>query len=64
MFSPSFGDNLSEDPHSVVIAHVLKVYVIHLVGWTTKYAINSYLMTKHLLLIFLSQKYYFEGLHF
>lgn len=27
---PSFGNNLSEDPHSVVIAHVLKIHIIYL----------------------------------
>lgn len=32
MFLPGFGNNLSEDPHSVVIAHVLKVHIIHLVS--------------------------------
>lgn len=29
---PSFGNDLSEDPHRVIVAHVLKVHIIHLVG--------------------------------
>lgn len=38
---PSFGNNLSEDPHSVVIAHVLKVHIIHLVSRQKKRNILS-----------------------
>lgn len=32
---PCFGHDLSEDPHGVVVAHVLKVHVVHLVVTTT-----------------------------
>ena len=32
VFLPSFGHDLSEYPDRVVVAHVLKVHIVHLVG--------------------------------
>lgn len=32
MFLPRFGNNLSEDPHSIVVAHVFKVHIVYLMG--------------------------------
>lgn len=34
---PRFGNNLSEDPHSVVVAHVFKIDIVHLFGMKIRY---------------------------
>lgn len=63
MFLPSFGNNLSEDPHSVVIAHVLKVYIIHLVGGQRNIKLTHYIKLHYLVIqSFYDKKYYFEAL--
>lgn len=44
---PSFGNNLSEDPHSVVIAHVLKVHIIYLASRQKKRNIYYHIRQIH-----------------
>lgn len=60
MFLPSFGNNLSEDPHSVVIAHVLKVYIIHLVGVQRNIRLTHYIKLHY----FVIQSFYDEKILF
>lgn len=52
---PSFGNNLSEDPHSVVIAHVLKVHIIYLAS--RQKTRNIYYHIRQMYTIFLLQRH-------
>lgn len=56
LFLPRFGNDLSEDPHSVVIAHILKVHIINL-DITTQ---NTYLFND-IKIHTVCLKYYFKS---